>query len=146
MEYRHQVVIACPVSRVFAFMDDVTREREWQPGILEAEKIPPGETHVGTRKRYVSRFMGRRLENTYVTTLFEVDRRVSYETTSASALHAQVHLTFEPAGEGTRVIMAVRGKPSGPLRFVPTGILEAVFRKELGTSLDALRKILEGAV
>ena len=144
MEYQHRVVVNAPVSQVFAFMDDVAREAEWQPGIMEAHKEPAGETEVGTRKRYVSEFMGRRIENTYVTTVFQKDERVVYETTKNSVLQAKVELLFGATGGGTEVTMAVRGKPSGPLRFIPKGILEGVFRKELQTSLGLLKKILEG--
>lgn len=143
MQYQQQIVIRAPVSSVFSFMDDVAREPDWQPGILEARKDPPGETTVGTRKQYVSEFMGRRIQNTYVTTAFDRDRQVTYETTPDSVLQAKVDLHFEPVEEGTRVTMAVRGKPSGPLRFVPQGILEGVFRKELESSLRLLRDLLE---
>jgi len=143
VQYEHQVVIATPVSLVFAYMDDVNREPEWQPGIIEAHKDPPGRTAIGTRKRYVSEFMGRRIENTYVTIHFEPNRRVAYETTSDSALHAKVELRFEQVGSGTKVTMAVNGKPTGPLRFVPESVLEGVFRKELESSLSLLKKQLE---
>jgi carbon monoxide dehydrogenase subunit G len=144
VQYEHQVVIARPVSRVFAYMDDVSREGEWQPSIIEAHKDPPGKTAIGTRKYYISEFMGRRIENTYVTTLFEPNERVSYETTPDSVLRAKVDLRFEPAGAGTRVTMAFRGKLTGPLRFIPQGILEGVYHKEMKSSLALLKQRLEG--
>ena len=145
MRYQEQVEISSPVSRVFDYMDDVAREPEWQPSLVEASKEPSGPTAVGTRKRYVSEFMGRRIENTYLTTLFERNRRVVYETSPGSVLQAKVELSFEEVGAGTRVTMAVDGKAAGPLRFLPQGLLEGVFRKELQASLDLLRKNLEGA-
>ena len=146
MEYEHQIVIARPVSTVFSYMDDVNREGEWQPGIIEAHKDPPGETAVGTRKRYVSEFMGRRIENSYVTTLFERDERIFYETTPGSVLQAKVELHFEPEGAGARVTMAFRGQLTGPLRFIPQGILEGAYRKEMKSILDLLKQRLEGEV
>ena len=146
MQFQHQVVINSPVSRVFSYMDDVSREREWQPAIVEADKDPPGETAVGTRKRYVSEFMGRRIENTYVTTLFEPNARVSYETTADSVLQAKVELLFEPAGAGTRVTMAFKGKPTGPLRFIPRSVLESVYQKEFKSTLSLLKQQLESTL
>lgn len=143
MRYEHHVVIASPVPTVFEYMDDVSREPEWQPGITEAHKDPPGPTAVGTRKRYVSEFMGRRIENTYVTTLFEPHRRVSYETTPDSVLRAIVDLSFEPDGVGTRVTMAFQGKLTGPLRFIPDRVLEGAYQKELKASLALLKRRLE---
>ena len=144
MQFEHQVVIASPISRVFTYMDDVSREREWQPSIVEAYKDPPGETALGTRKRYMSEFMGRRMENTYVTTLFEPNQRVSYETTPDSVLRAKVELSFEPVGAGTKVTMAFRGKLTGPLRFIPQSVLEGVYHKELKSTLALLKQRLEG--
>jgi carbon monoxide dehydrogenase subunit G len=125
-------------------MDDVTREAEWQPGIREASKEPAGDTTVGTRKRYVSEFMGRRIENVYVTRRFVPNEHVSYETTSESVLRAKVDLRFEPVGSGTRVTMAVAGKVTGVLKFLPKSVLEGVFRKELESSLRLLKDRLEG--
>jgi carbon monoxide dehydrogenase subunit G len=144
MKYQHQVVIDSPVTRVFAYMDDVDREREWQPSIQEAHKDPPGDTAVGTRKRYVSEFLGRRIENTYVTQVFELDQRVVYETTSDSVMRARAELGFEPAGSGTQVTMTVDAKPTGILRFIPRTLLEGTARNELETSLGLLKKQLEG--
>ena len=144
MKYRHQVQVDCPVSEVFAYMDDVEREKEWQPGIKKASKDPPGPTAVGTRKSYVSEFLGRPIRNTYVTSAFESDRRVVYETTPDSVLKARVELTFEPTGPGTRVTMQVQAKPTGVLRFIPQAILESTARKELEASLALLKGKLEG--
>lgn len=144
MKYQHHVVVNAPVDRVFSYMDDVAREKEWQPGIMQAFKEPAGETSVGTRKRYISEFMGKRIENIYVTKVFEPNERVTYESTPDSVIRATVDLRFESLAEGTKVTMAVRGKPTGVLRFIPQGMLEGAFRKELEGSLRLLKKQLEG--
>jgi carbon monoxide dehydrogenase subunit G len=144
VRFEHQIVIHRPVSIVFAYMDDVSREREWQPGILEARKEPPGPTAVGTRKHYVSEFMGRRIENTYVTRVFEPNEHVLYETTSGSVLQAKAELRWEPVDHGTRVTMGFDGKVGGALRLVPQKLLEGVYRKELETTLRLLKERLEG--
>lgn len=124
-------------------MDDVTRESEWQPNIVEAYKDPPGETAVGTRKRYVSLFMGKRIENTYVTKVFEPNRHVVYETTRDSVLQARAELHFAPEGSSTRVTMSFQGKVGGILRFVPKGVLDAAYKNESATTLKLLKERLE---
>ena len=143
MRFQHEIVIHRPVSDVFTYMDDVSREREWQPGILDARKEPPGPTEVGTRKSYVSEFMGRRIENTYLTRVFERDERAVYDTTSDSVLQAKAELRWEPAGSGTRVTMSFEGKVRGALRFVPRRVLEAAYRKELEKTLEHLKARME---
>ena len=143
MRHQHQITIHRPISEVFQYMDDVTREREWQPNIVEAYKEPPGPTVVGTRKRYMSRFMGKRIENTYVTRVFEANRRVVYETTSDSVLQARVELLWEAVDSGTQVTMSLKGKVGGVLRFVPGRVLDATYRKELESTLALLKERLE---
>jgi len=143
MRFEHEVIIQRPIADVFTYMDDVSREKEWQPGILDARKDPPGPTTVGTRKQYVSEFLGRRIENTYVTRVFEPDEYVVYETMPGSALQARAEIQWEPVGSGTRVTMSFEGKIRGPLRFVPQRILEAAYQKELEKTLGLLKARLE---
>jgi carbon monoxide dehydrogenase subunit G len=145
MHLEHEIVIQRPVSDVFAYMDDVNREREWQPGILDARKEPPGPTVVGTRKSYASEFMGKRIENVYVTRVFEPNHHVVYETTPESVLQARAELRWETAGSGTRVTMRFDGKVGGPLRFVPQRVLEGVYRKELEKTLGLLKVRMESS-
>ena len=144
MRSEQEVFIRRPLEEVFAYMDDVAREHEWQPGILEAWKDPPGPTGVGTKKRYVSEFMGRHIENTYVTRVFEVNSHAVYETTADSVLRGTAELRWTASGDGTRVTMSFEGKVGGPLRLVPQGMLERVYRKELGKTLGLLKSRLEG--
>jgi carbon monoxide dehydrogenase subunit G len=139
-----EVFIRRPVEDVFAYMDDVSREHEWQPGILNAWKEPQGPTVVGTKKTYVSEFLGREIRNTYVARVFEANRHVLYETTADSVLQGRAELRWSASGEGTRVSMSFEGRVAGPLRFVPQRMLESVYRKELGKTLELLKGRLEG--
>ena len=144
MQYEQQVIIHRPVAEVFAYMDDVSREPEWQSNIVEAYQEPPGPTTVGTRKRYLSEFMGRRIENTYLTTTFEPNERVVYETTPGSALRAKVELGWRSVPSGTEVTMTVAGKVTGALKLIPRRLLERAYRNELETALGLLKERLEG--
>ena len=142
---RHEasVVIQRPVEEVFAYMDDVEQEREWQPQLVEVEQLPEGPTRVGTRRRYVSEFLGKRLENTYVVLAYEPNRRVALQTTPDSVLDASSEIRWEAVDDGTRVTMALEGKASGPFRFVPSSMLEATFEKEVRSALARLKERLE---
>lgn len=137
------IIIQRPVDDVFAYMNDVDREPEWQPQLIEAEQTPTGPTTVGSRRRYVSEFMGKRLENTYVVKVYEPNARIVVETTKDSVLDATSEIRWEPVPEGTRVTMALEGRPKGALRFLPTSILESTFQKEVVTTLARLKERLE---
>lgn len=137
------IVIQRPVEDVFAYMDDVSREPEWQPQLIEAEQIPSGPAAVGTKRRYVSHFLGKRLENTYVVKVYEPNTRLVVKTTKDSVLDATSDIRWEAVPEGTRVTMALDGRPKGALRFVPARVMESTFEKEVATTLKRLKERLE---
>lgn len=141
--HKDSIVIRRPLEDVFSYMNDITRESEWQPQLREAEQIPPGPVEVGTRRRYVSDFMGKRLENVYVITAYEENSRVVCETTKESVMSATSDIRWEGVEDGTRVTMALEGKASGALRFLPSSIIEATFEKEVRGALNRLKEKLE---
>ena len=98
-----------------------------------------GEEAVNT----VSEFMGKRVENVYVITAYEAKSRVVCETTKDAVMNATSDIRWEAVEGGTKVTMALEGKPSGALRFLPSSILEATFEKEVRGALSRLKVILE---
>ncbi len=143
MPYQESIIIKRPLEDVFSYMDDIEREREWQPNLREVGQNPEGQPGVGTEKRYVSEFMGRRFENTYVNTVYEPNRRVGYTIKPGSDLRGQGEITWEKVEEGTKVTMQVAPKVGGFMKFMPKSVLEAMFSKELQTTLRRLKQRLE---
>jgi len=135
--------IALPPDAVYTYMDDVSREGEWQPNLRSAAQEPPGPSRKGTTKRYVSEFLGREIVNTYVVREVEPGRRLVSETTRDSAADVRTEVTWAREGNGTRVTMTVEGKPRGFMKLMPRAVLEAAYRKELGDSLERLKACLE---
>ena len=85
-------VIDRSAQEVFDYMDDISREREWQPSLQSVEQDPPGPSKVGTRKRYVSEFLGRELRNTYVVIEAVPGRKLVCETTRDSSVSARTEV------------------------------------------------------
>lgn len=130
-------------QEVYDYMDDVSREGDWQPNLRSASQDPPGPSRVGTRKRYVSEFLGREIENTYVVLEVEPGRRLVSETTPESAASVRTEVTWEREGGGTCVTTTVEGKPRGFMKLMPRTVLEAAYRTELSSSLRRLKERLE---
>lgn len=143
--YQKSIFINRPVADVFAYMGDISREHEWQPQLLEAEQTPPGTTVVGSRRRYVTSFMGKRIENTYVVQAIEENRKLVCETTADSAVSAATLLTWEARDGGTVVTMAVEGTAGGALRFLPDRLVSGAFAAEVDGALSRLKELLEGS-
>jgi len=143
LEYESSITINRPVEEVFAYMQDTEREHEWQPNLREAEQSPAGEQGVGTRRRYVSEFMGKRFENIYVNTIYEANRRVAYRSAPDSDTEAEGELTWEAVADGTRVTMRVAVQVGGMLRFVPKTLIVSLGTKELEDALARVKARLE---
>lgn len=137
------VVIRRPLEVVYAYMDDVKRERDWQPALRSASKEPPGRTEVGTRKSYESEFLGRRVRNTYKVVELEPMRRVVQKTLPGSSAEIWSEVRWDPHPDGTRVTLTVDARPAGILKLIPRAFLESATRRELEESLDRLRRELE---
>ncbi len=143
LEYQESIIIKRPVEVVFDYMQDISREHEWQPNLREAEQAPAGEAGVGTRRRYVSEFMGRRFENVYVNTEYEANRKVAYQSAAESDTKAKGEITWEPVDDGTRVTMRFTAEVGGMLRLVPKSLITQVGKKELGEALARVKALLE---
>jgi uncharacterized membrane protein len=143
LEYEESIVIARPVDEVFAYMQDIDKEHEWQPNLREAVQEPEGEPGVGTVRRYVSEFMGKRFENVYVNTAYEANRRVAYKTSPESDTQAVGEIVWETVADGTQVTMRVEVELGGMMRFVPKGLVMSVAKKELLDSLGRVKALLE---
>jgi uncharacterized membrane protein len=137
------VEIARPVPDVFAYMDDIDRETEWQSNLLAARQEPVGPVGVGTVKRYTIAFLKKEIENIYRVTDYEMYVRVALESLPESAVQAQAEIRWEPVGSGTRVTMSIDAAPGSALKLIPKAVLEKTSIKELEKMLDALRLNLE---
>jgi uncharacterized membrane protein len=145
LRYDASITIDRPVEEVFEYMQDIDREREWQPNLQEAEQSPEGEPSVGTRRRYVSEFIGKRFENVYVNTIYESNRRVAYESAPESDTQAEGEIIWEAVDNGTRVTMRVAVQVGGLLRFVPKALIVSLGTKELEGSLARVKMRLESS-
>ena len=131
--------IAAPAEKVFDYVTDVRREREWNPQLREAEKLTPGPIGAGTRYRV--RF-GRGagvavIENT----AFERPR--SWAATSTSRrldVRFRGQVTAVPGG--CRLAVHTELFPHGALRAL-SPLLRQVIRRSWQKDLRTIKTITE---
>ena len=100
MQTHHSVVIARPITEVFAFVTDLRNEIRWQPEIVRVEiDGPPRAGAVFTETR-VS--FGRRFDWEFLITRFEPPHVISIETLVGTTPYSGSRI-FEITGAGTRV-------------------------------------------
>lgn len=135
--YRFEVLIDAPPDRVFALWMDLDRMKEWVGGVTGVTDITGPIDRVGTR--YTVRF-GRMRSPTQI---LEVERPRHVRTSFGNVvLKGESAVTFEPEGEGTRLVQEfrTRGVVSAVFaRLFATGSYKGSFRGEL----EAFRQIAE---
>ena len=81
----------------------------WSSEVIEAKKISKGPIGVGTTSSSSVRLLGRRIENTFIITAFEPNKKLSSKTTSGP-VEAIADLNFEPTEDGTKVTISVQAE------------------------------------
>jgi uncharacterized membrane protein len=145
LEMEDSIVIDRPVKEVFAYMDDIENEHEWQPYLREWTQQPNrNENSVGTERRYVNQYMGRRFVNVYVVTEYEAKRRVMYESTSEAAVQAIGGQTWEAIEEGaTKVTFIFRPELGDFWGSIPKPLVKRIYGRTLKNNMKRLKEILE---
>ena len=88
---------------MFSYLADLETTAEWDPGIVEARRLSPAPTVVGSRFAVIALFRGSRQRYEYVVTDLEEGRRVAVHIDGDKAESDDV---ITVTGEGGRVRVA----------------------------------------
>ena len=137
-----QTTIGRPVLEVAAYAADPTNAPEWYENIrsIEWETSPP--VSVGSRLRFVARFLGRELAYTYeVVELVPGERLVMR--TAEGPFPMETTYTWEPLSEmSTRMTLRNRGEPTG-FSTLTAPFMAMAMRRANRKDLANLRRRLE---
>ena len=131
------ITINRPVAEVFAYVSDLPRGTEWQPGLMEVRRITQGPEGVGTQYNGVRKFMGRRMESVIEYTTYEPNKKLIFKSVSGNSPMVQSFL-FEPTAEGTKLTARLELQTSGLM-----GLAEPLIASSLKRDVDANYKILK---
>jgi uncharacterized membrane protein len=130
-----------PVEDVWAVISDVGNNPKWSSFALEAKQTSPGPIGVGTTARFVSKFLGRRMDSESVVTEFEPNRRVSWENTSGP-FPLRGSTALEETDGGTRVTGTIEGEPGGFFKLAEPLVI-TMAKRSLKGDLDNLKDLME---
>jgi Polyketide cyclase / dehydrase and lipid transport len=116
-----------PAEEAFAYLSDFSTTAEWDPGVIEAERLSAGPLGEGSEFRVVAEFIGRRVPLTYIVTAYEPPRRIVLRGESSTVISLD-EITVDRANGGALVTYDARLSLKGPLRVVDP-LLGLAFRR-----------------
>ena len=139
---RYRASVDIPQSReeAFAYLSDFSTTREWDPGVVEAERLDGQPVGEGTEFRLVARFLGRMNELTYRIVEYDPPHAVTLLGENATVV-SRDRITFESSAAGTRVTYDADLALKGVLRMADP-LLALAFNRVGDRALGGLRRTL----
>jgi len=143
IDFTVETQIDRPVGEVFAYAIDPDKLASWQTNTVSARREDEGPYGVGSRLREVHRAPGgKELESIVEVVEFEPDRVFALEVREGTPVHA--HMTFDPAGDGTRMRFRAHGRLTGPTRLIEP-LVGRMLRRQFTEQVATLKEVLEGS-
>jgi hypothetical protein len=105
--YVDVIDLPLPPEAAFDLLADFARTQDWDPGVVEAERLDAGPLGRGSRFRVVASFLGRRVPLEYEIREYERPRRLVLRAGDA-AFSSLDEIHFSPRARGTRVSYEAR--------------------------------------
>ncbi len=103
-------------DHVFAYLSDFSTTQEWDPGVVEAERLSGAAIGEGSEFRLVAEFLGRRTALVYRIVEYDPPRAVTFRGENATVTSTD-RITFDTVERGTRITYDAELVLKGPLRI-----------------------------
>jgi carbon monoxide dehydrogenase subunit G len=138
--YTATIATPRPIDEVFAYLSDFSSTLEWDPGVVEAQRLDDNPPANGSEFRIVAKFLGRRASLLYKIVEFDPPRLVTFRGANASVISLD-RLTFENFGGGTQVTYDAELSLRGPFKIADR-LLALAFARVGDRALNGLRETL----
>lgn len=136
------IVIERPIGEVSAYAGDPSNAPEWYRRIESAEWQTDPPFRLGSRIRFVARFLGRQLDYVYEVVEYTPGEQVAMRTVGGP-FPMDTTYTWRPVGDRvTHMTMRNHGEPSGFGRLAAPVIARAM-RTAMTQDLDDLKRLME---
>ncbi len=125
--YRTTVHSRLDIDEAFAYLADFAHSAEWDPGVVEAQRLTEAPIGLGSRFQVVAWSLGRRIPLEYQITAYEPTKRVEL-TAESPVIRSVDQITFTAAGDGTDVTYDADLQGRGAFRLGDP-LLALVFRR-----------------
>ena len=129
---------------MFAYLDDLSRRREWQLDVKDTKVLTPGPTGVGTEVAETRQVGRRTLTVKWRVTSHEPPRRSTFETYEGSMMKPSGVVTVAPSGEGSLVTFEMDPHPMGIAKLLMP-LISRQIRANIANDMAKLKSNLESA-
>jgi hypothetical protein len=140
-KYRTTVESKMSPDETFEYLADFANAPEWDPGVVEGERLDDGPLGVGSRFQLVARFLGRSVPLEYRIVALERPRRVVFEADERT-VHSIDEIRFAPKDSGTAVTYEADLRLKGRLGRALDPVLALVFSRIGDRATGGLREVL----
>ena len=142
-----KIVESIEISRspedVFAYLDQLERQVEWQGSVISSTRETEGPVRVGTRATDVRRVPGGKQAITYEITEHDPPSRFSFKGVNGPVRPVGT-VTIEPAGDGrSRLTLEMDLQGHGLLGLIVAPMARRQARKEIPQDQRRLKERLE---
>ena len=137
MEMKVSIGVFRTPADIFAYLNDVTNNVQWEKEVVEMEYTSEGPVGVGPTGRRVEKFMGTEV-STWEITEYEENKHVAAEFASPK-FQGGISWDLEPMDDGTRVDFQLRGQPRG----LVSKLIMPMVKRQVRSNFDTLKGILE---
>jgi len=138
--YKASVDTSRPPDQMFAYLSDFSSTQEWDPGVIEAERLGDAPVRNGTEFRLLASFLGRKIPLTYRIVEYDPPSAVTFRGESSTVVSLD-RITFEPSERGTRITYDAYLALKGPFKLA-SPLLGIAFKRVGARALAGLRKTL----
>ena len=138
--YRASIDTRWTPEEAFAYLSDFSTSAEWDPGVVEAERVSTDAVGEGTEFRLVAEFLGRRTPLTYRVVEYEPPSAVTFVGENSTVI-SHDRITFEAIPTGTRVTYDAELRLKSLLRLADP-LLTLAFNRVGNRALAGLREVL----
>ncbi|MBV9918787.1 MAG: SRPBCC family protein [Solirubrobacterales bacterium] len=138
--YRAALETERPREELFTYLSDFSTTREWDPGVVSAERVNGSPVQEGAEFRLVAEFLGRRTPITYRIIEYDPPHAVTFLGEN-SRVTSRDRITFETLGGGTRITYDAALELKGALKIADP-LLGLAFKRVGDRALGGLRRKL----
>jgi carbon monoxide dehydrogenase subunit G len=136
--YNASVDTPRPPDEMFAYLSDFSSTQEWDPGVIEAERLGDAPVQQGTEFRLLASFLHRKIPLTYRIVEYDPPNAVTFRGESSTVISLD-RITFEPSERGTRITYDADLALKGPFKLADP-LLGVAFKRVGARALAGLRK------